>query len=486
MSRLSSIYRSGGSGSSYSGRRNHLIVQKDEFPILDNKELLECLVAIDLPGFDDLVTKPTSQSIRSFFEQSLDMFFGVTAQQISQRAKGMTTNSNTSIVEGDAEANKEESNEIDDTESTLYVLVLFRACSNCLRTCGIYDFTLLDLMKPDLNRTRRILSSIVNYARFRDEFTIGCESSLEEFEKKLLKIEELENDNNRFTKEIEDLKVTLQDGLTSDDSNQKSTLKQINAFNFRLENELKKLQKAQQILTLEHSQYKEQKQRLIEKLEDHHYLNLESKKELEKLKTYLSTNPEVLTKIINDLKNTLNEYQTDYSNLEATFKNKSATIESIQVIEQELKSLFRILEEILNDLQKSEAAIEKLNNYNEFLEQQKLESSDYNRQVQQVKRQLNNMEEKIKKLRNQASERDTKSKNTLASLKADYEELVEERKTREQELDKKKELITNLEKQMANKRNEFQSEVRNAESAVSRLMSHLKLYLAEMNNKIPN
>lgn len=502
MSRLSSIYTTGGSSSTYSGRRNHLLIQKDEFPILDFKEISVCLQTCDFIANEELISKPTSQYIRSLFEQLLDAFMAIPADHISRKVRSMTNHDSSMIRSQETEdelnnnnnndqiandsASKDDAIEEDDTNNTLGLLVLFRASYIFLQTCGVYDFSLVDIMKPEAQRTRRILSAVVNYARFREQQSKECEVLAVSSEANIEEIRRLKDLNNKYSNDINELREKLQAGTSSengDDPNRKTALKQINIFNYRLENELKKLQKAQQILTLEHSQYKEQKQRLIEKLEDHHYLNLESSKELDKLKGYLSTNPEMLKKVIDDLKNTLTDCQSTYTNFENSYRNKSATIDSIQIIEQELKNLFRILEEILNDITRSDASIDKLTKYQEFLEQQKIQSNDLNRQIQQLKRQLTNLEEKIRKLRNQSNERDKKAKDNLVSLKNDYEELVEERKVKEFELDKKKELITNLEKQMSSKRNEFQIEVRNAETAVSRLTAHLKLYLTEMNNK---
>lgn len=473
MSRLSSIYRSG------SGRKT--IIGKDEFPILDVKEISICLQTCEFLVTEELILKPTSSFLRSLFEQFLDAFMAVPVDIIDLKVK-MLINRESPINKSSQELDIDQETDADDTENTLYLLILFRSSYVFLQTCGVYDFALLDLMRPESHRIRRILSAVVNYARFREEHSKECEELVNNSDGNIAEIKRLQGINNKITNDINELKHMLQQDVVL--NNEKISLKQLNSFNHKLENELKSLQRNQQILTLEHSQYKEEKQRLIEKLEDHHYLNLESNKELENLKSYLSTDPEILKKIIFDLRSNLNDYQQSLNTLEASYKNKIGTIEAIQIIEQELKNLFRILEEILNDLNKSENATDKLNKYQEFLDQQKIQLGDLNRQIQQVKRQITNIEEKIEKTKNQSVERDRNSRETLSKLTQSYEQLIEQRKVKEQELDKKKDLTLDLEKQMAAKRNQFQIEVRNAELAVSRLTSHLKLYLTEMESKV--
>lgn len=473
MSRLSSIYRSG------SGRKT--IIGKDEFPILDVKEISICLQTCEFLVTEELIVKPTASFLRSLFEQFLDAFMAVPVDIIDRKVK-VLINRESPINKSSQELDLDQETDADDTENTLYLLILFRSSYVFLQTCGVYDFVLLDLMRPESHRIRRILSAVVNYARFREEHSKECEELVNNSDGNIADIKRLQGINNKITNDINELKRMLQQDIVL--NNEKTSLKQLNSFNHKLENELKSLQRNQQILTLEHSQYKEEKQRLIEKLEDHHYLNLESNKELENLKSYLSTDPEILKKIIFDLRNNLKEYQQSLNTLEASYKNKIGTIEAIQIIEQELKNLFRILEEILNDLNKSENAMDKLSKYQEFLDQQKIQLGDLNRQIQQVKRQITNIEEKIEKTKNQSVERDRNSRETLSKLTQSYEQLIEQRKVKEQELDKKKDLTLDLEKQMAAKRNQFQIEVRNAELAVSRLTSHLKLYLTEMESKV--
>lgn len=466
MSRLSTIYRSGGTG-----RRMH-VVQKDEFPMLDFQELSVCLQSCDFVASEDLVSRPTSQYIRSLFEQFLDTFVGLSPSFIARKARGKYGGENDE--NGDAE-------DEDDTAHALGLVYLFKASNSFLKTCGVHDFTIMDFMKPEPQRTKRILSAVINYARFREEHMAEVEPLALSSEAKLEEVRKLEAENSRLSLDIANLKTALQGELVRTDKN---TLKQTNAYNAKLEHELRKLQKVQQLLTQEHNQYREQKTRFLEKLEDQHYLILDSNNELDKLRLYLTANPELLSRVIDDLKTQLADLQTTAASLENEYRNKSTTIEAIQIIEQELKSLFRILEEILNDIDKLEKSIETLNRFHEHLEHQRLETNDLNRRVQQVRRQLTNTEQKIENVRELAGKRDAESKQNLTKLKADYDDLVEERSVKEQELDKKKELISELETRISARRTEFQIEKRNAESAVARLCSHVKLYMAEMNKRV--
>lgn len=487
MSRPSSIYRPG--NSSLNSRRIHHVIPQDLFPLLDFKEISICLQSCDFIANEELVSRPTSQYIKTLLEQFLDSFMGLSADNINGMVRNVNRNDLSMTKTQDAQMEEEPENgesrieDDDDITSSVRLILLHRGAYEFFLICGVNDFTLMDIMRPEPQRIRRILSAVVNYARFREENSVECEKLVSISEGNLEKLKGVQNENSRLSNQINDLKYKIEANET-DEGNKKATLKQINTYNSKLENELKKLKKNQEILTLEHSKYKDEKRRLIEKLEDHNYLIMESNKELDKLKSYLLSNPEIVTKIIEDLKTNLSEYQVNLADLESKNKNMTISIESFQLVEQELKNLFRILEEVLNDLTKEETSLDKLNKYQEFKEQQNLTLNDLNRQIQQVTRQLNNTEEKIKRLRHQSSERSEASKQKLISLKDGYDTLVKERKVKEQELNKKKDFISELETKMNGERSNFQIELRNAELAVAKLNSHVKLYLTEMNKKV--
>lgn len=478
MSR-SSIYRNSGSVN----RRIHRIVAEDQFPLLEFKEISICLQSCDFTANEELVSNPNSQYMRTLLEQFLDTFMGLSVENLEQLVNLSKSDTAMSRNHNGEVPSEDEPEEDDDITSSLRLVLLFRAANEFFLICGIHDFTLMDIMRPESQRVKRLLSAVVNYARFREVNSVECEKLVAISEASLEKYKTIQDENGKLLNKIDQLRNRVQ-ATESEEGLKRATLEQINLFNLKLESELKKLKRSQEIITLEHSKYKDEKRRLIEKLEDHNYLIVESNKELEKLRSYILPNPEILTKIIEDLKSNLKLAQESMVEIESKNKNLAITIESVQIIEQELKNLFRILEELLNDLTREEASLEKLSKYQDYKEEQNLILNDLNRQVQQINRQLKSTEEKMERLRIHSKERSEASKQKLLSLKEGYDTLVKERKVKEQELNKKKNFISDLEAKMNAERNNFQIELRNAELAVAKLNSHVKLYLTEMNKRI--
>jgi len=388
-------------------------------------------------------------------------------------------------------ANSETSKELgdddisnDDTANTMHILVLFRAAETMLQTCGIHDFTLMDLMRPEPQRTRRILSAVINYARFREEHLRECEPLVRICESNMEEVRRVEDANNLISTNIGILKDRLEDEENGQDGHRKSTLVQLNNYNSRLELKLKKLQRSQEILKHEHGQYKEEKARLFEKLEDNHYLIGESTNELEKLKSYSMADPTLINRIVEELRNNLSQHEEQLRTTEEALRNKTRTVNSIQHVEDELRNLIKIVQEISNDLRKLQDERDKMVKQTDELEHKKHSSEELEVLIQRMKRRLQKSEEKIVKLKQQAQERDENAKDKLKALEKEYTLLAQERQSKEKKLDQTKAEINQLDTQIISMRNEFDSEWKSTESAVAKLNAHIKMYLSDINSQL--
>lgn len=488
MSRLSMISRQG--AQSYNGSRN-IYIQRDEFPLLDFKELSICLQGCDFIANEDLVSKPSSQYIRTLFEQLLDTFMGFSPEYCATTTKTLLQQGASSGIDEAGEngsARDEQDLTNDDTSDSLYTLVLFRAANAMLQTCGVHDFTLMDLSRPEPQRVRRILSAVINYARFREEHLRECEPLVRICEKNVEEMRAAEDENSTLKNKIEAMKERLEDESEARNADpgthRKSSFSQLNNYNSRLEQELKKLQKSQLLLTQEHTQYKEKKLRLCEKLEDHEYLISESMKDIEKLTMYSSADLSLLKRVIEDLKGNLQQAEETLRQCELSYRNRTKTVDSMQLVEDELRKHLKIAQEIMNELKKLDDARENMAKQNDELENKRHMSEELSVHLDRVKRLLQLSEERIAKLRQQALEKEATAQNKLKSLENEYTELVAERHVKEEQLDKMKAQISEIEGLTNAMRSEFDTEYHHTQSAVAKLNTHIRMYLSDIDNEL--
>lgn len=481
MSRPSSIYR----GGTLQNRRSLYLAPQDPFNLLDFREISICLQSCDFTASEELVSRPTSQYIRTLLEQILDTFMCISSENIQRGVKDVINENkatNKSPANGSAQDHNDENNDPDDAAGTLSLILLHRGATEFLQTCGINDLTLMDIMRPEPQRVRRILSAIVNYARFREENSMECEQLVRQSEENLENIRAAKAENTRLVNDIAKVQQKLDAG--ADATAKKATLKQLNTYNSKLEEELKKLKRLQEELTLSYSQYREEKGRLIEKLEDHHYLILEANKDIEKLKSYVHTDLDIVNKVIEDLQSTLKEYQQTASEQEQRQRNINISIESFQVTELNIKNLFKLLEDVNNDLLRQNRMSDELSKHQDILEEKKQESHEYGRQIQALQRKIAVNEEKTQKLRESFNKETERQQQESAALRQEYEKLSQDRANKEQELERTRKEINRYEHLINTEKNEFNIEYKNAEAAVGRLNAHVNLYISEMSKKL--
>ena len=81
-------------------------------------------------------------------------------------------------------------------------LAFIRAMQDLARGAGLEDFSLKDVFKPEYGRTRRNLSAIINFAKFREERLIEYEEALAEKDEEERKYLEALAENERLKADI--------------------------------------------------------------------------------------------------------------------------------------------------------------------------------------------------------------------------------------------------------------------------------------------
>lgn len=468
--------------------RTSIIDDSQLFPILDVRDISHLLQQCDFDVIEEQIIKPNGQFMISITERFLDDLTSTSIESLNEQILAVgKSDSNGSEQNGHENSEPatvgESPSDQDDTSKSLNLVVLARKAGEFYQTCGITDFSLMDMLRPEPARTRKILSAVVNYIRFREQRANELETYVAQASVKLEELRAAEDENIAISNQITDLKNQLE---TNVDTNGKSkpSLKELNIYNGKVENELRKLKKIQESLTNEHAQYKNEKHRLIQSLEDINYIMLNQGKQIELLKSYDQVDIENLNQVLQGLRSTFTESNEKLALLELQNRNISITVDSLQTVENELRNLSRILDEAMTDVEREEQVTDSLTRVQETLDQLKFESTDLDRQIQQTTRQLNAISEKTKKLREQSEEKSVKSQEAIDKLQIDYDEALKERNRRDEEVERIREQTSLIESQMRARRAELEQETTNSEMAVARLNSHIKLYLKEMNNKL--
>ncbi|CAI5759937.1 unnamed protein product [Candida verbasci] len=452
-----------------------LKIKKDLFPILDVKEITECLTELDFNVTQEAIIKPTFDFVVNLFEQLLDTFMGIPIGTIRNKSKDLVKKE---MHQDEREEEQNEEEEIEaDTLRALNILTLHRYLYSFLQSIGIYDLTIMDITKPESIRLKRILSAFINYARFREEQSYKFEQLAKVSESLSDKIKILQFENESSIAKIEELNKNLQ----YDDKNQKrANLQQVQIYNKKLEIKLTELKINQEQLTKQHEDYKLEKTNLIQKIYDLDYVYQEVEDEVDNLKKYLETDLTLLNKIINDLSDEFQSLNHQFQILNSNFNNLGITIDSIQVNEISIKDLIKFSQDQLNNL--TYLQNEKSNNKQQLENSKKLinQSKDLQNQILLYKNQLNKSNKKLNDVTQQLDKKVSLLKNNLNESTNYFNEILKERSNRNIDHKNQMDKISSLQNETEILKNNFELEIKDMDSKLKSLNELLNRYINEL------
>lgn len=126
-----------------------------------------------------------------------------------------------------------------------------------------------------------------------------------------------------------------------------------------------------------------------------------------------------------------------------------ARIDAMGVIEGDIQSCIKLMEECEVELTRVEEQSRKLARHREQLEGRQLEMKEVDVKEQQLLRQLANAEDKLARVRRTAVSKREAAQKKMANIRDEYNVMAQERAMRTQEMDKKKAMIEQTEKKVS-------------------------------------
>lgn len=487
MARPSAIYRS--------SQQSNLVRTKYKFPILDPQELV---MLYDTMGFEiseSLLTRPTSSFMKSLIEQIMDKFLYISPYSLREKVMKIEVDYgyDDDMMNDNGNTNDDQDNENDeitgqdvfsnnnatqkyDIRPSISIVACQRIMYKFLCDCGVDDFSIRDVSKPESGRLRIILSALINYARFREERMGDFDELMDKNDKTLEDYKQLINKNKEYKNQIE--KITM------DLNNQDYTLDELYAKNQELENQLRDLRMIQKQLTADHEKYRNEKVELLNELENQSALYIETEKDLEEVRPYIKESPESIKDLIQKMKESeIKELET-LKNLEQKFRNITISLDSFQLLIQELNNLHKILDELKIEATRSKTYDDKLKSLKNQTVETEEQANEYNRKMLQIERQLKHNEDRISKLQTFYSEKMKSLDEKIATQITEFSAIKSEKNLEDVDLSEKEAQINDWMSKIAEYERRYKLECKEANFELEKLNSKVLLYISEINNKI--
>lgn len=454
---------------------------QDIFPLLDLEELVICLQSCDFAmATEEHIARPTSQYVITLYKQIIENFMGISPEQVL--AEQLSSRQNT---EGN-----DESTSVDMFDGpyreTLQMLTLNKICYKFFENVGINDFNIVDLYKPEAYRTRRLLSAVVNYARFREERMFDCNQFIIQMEEMLDELKSKFDDFNY-------LKAQLT-AIEDDDEKTPGELEDLLQKNKVLETNLKKLTILQEKLSIDYNNYKMKKQELLRELEKNSFTLIELESKKERLMNYNDDDQDLQNSLNNSIDRLTEEKkkQIGYvSKLEGNVSNLKVTVDTLEKAIEHIYDILRLLSTDLQESHRAELNIEgikgplteKRTRLKNLLESNVIYKYDV------LKEQLNVAETEYQRINEEHYRETLENKKQIQELEGKYNNIIHNKMQEaevyiENEITEKK--IKILQSELNDIQIQFNNEIDNIELHYSTLVGHINNYMKKLITALNN
>ena len=406
----------------------------DVFPLLDVPEIVSCLRSCDLViESEQDILKPTPAYVISLYEQIIGGFTSVSLDAyVDETTKLLAEDDGGGIAGSEGYG------------YTLRIIALNRACYNFFRDIGVPDFGMLDLKRPDPERTRRLLSAVVNFARFREERMFDCDGILSKIDSLVKELDAKFDVFNEWQQRTDVLQKEIvthyrlnsamesniskqsadEDAAHNGDPEKEIDLDEVygnlESDNLKLESQLKRLTNIQETLSIDYSDYKFQKQGLLKELEtlSHQLIELEAKRQ--KLDKSFETDISVVDAEIAGLTKSVEDKQKELDKLISKQENLKVSTMTYETLINDLYDLLNLFSGKLFESTRNEQALL------EAQQQLKLNKADTEKLLTSTfAYKVEILREEIQKLQPELQSLLEKSKNQLANFTTKQQELID-------------------------------------------------------------
>ncbi|KAF9935816.1 kinetochore-associated Ndc80 complex subunit nuf2 [Mortierella alpina] len=166
------------------------------FPILKPQAIVSCMSDLNVPCAEEDLARPTPQKMMVVYEAFMDVAKGpINDDLYLEDIQDM-------IQKSDVQISEPAEMVIDAGRFFLFNEQL----ADVMDDVGVPDFTTKDVTKPDADRVKRVISALINFAKFRGENQGRFLQTMSETDDLTFQLEELETEAEQMLQDLEMIK----------------------------------------------------------------------------------------------------------------------------------------------------------------------------------------------------------------------------------------------------------------------------------------
>ncbi|KAE9965659.1 hypothetical protein BLS_007459 [Venturia inaequalis] len=425
-----------------------------------DQEIATCVTEIGINCTLEDLRKPNPQHVQKMFEFFVFVIMNITRDVVSPAMRAAAEE----LAGPEAERLY--------TADTRDLMGLFITLRRLLVVCGIDDLAFSDLYRPTHGRTVKILSYVINFIRFRESHTATIDKHFDEAERMKMRVQQLYADKENLEAQLsrmqrESAAVEKANKLKEEQFPElKAKLRNLDNAKDRLQAELKKNESDLERLKTTY----EQRATALDELRD----------EAARLKPYTLQKPETLETNLRELNTTLATEKSQIELLERRTRALQTSFDAFNTVSTDIQSLTRLLTDLSSDLQKEEDEQSKAARHRDALSERVSSVEDVERQERMMQKQLDGISSRTEKLRRGAEEKSEGARVKMEELQGMHSVLARERSEKSREVERRRVRIEQVEKKMADLKEQIELEVQAAREEYVKMESHIRLYINEM------
>ncbi|KAL1930816.1 hypothetical protein VTP01DRAFT_10978 [Rhizomucor pusillus] len=420
-----------------------------ELPTLSNAQLLLCLQEMQLTITENDLLHPTPERIQRLYENILELI-------VPWRVRSMLS----------TRIRLEQSYDHPELYRDLTgIILLFKQIKQLLSEIRFRDITLRDLTDPAPHRLARILSALINYAKFRE----GSWETFEEYARKTDELAEQASDQYQVQEDLQRQILEHREKLRQEEP----AIRQAEADNSELERQLRDKRRVADSLQAQLNELKENRQGLKDTLQNTQYELMTISSDIQKYRTLVQFNPERAKENVATLRENVKQEKERLEAAERRILTLDFKFGRMDEIHRDLDDILKLIFSINANMKRLEELTREHAVQKEDMEKLNMAIRNISVREQQCRQKLEGIEAKKNSQQKELEARQKQMQKQIAEYDRQMQQVNEEVEKLRQEANAYLEPIDKLEKEINSILYAHEHDIKTLE----RKMEHLRLVL---------
>jgi len=420
------------------------------FPILDQSEMLACFGELHMNVRDEDLLKPSAQAVHAIYTQFLEITMNITREDMIQPQFSENL----------------EYQELH--EESIPMITFLRACHKLMRTVGIADFCMNDVMKPDPKRLRRNVSAIINFLKFREDRLDRYQELAAKAEGFLTEKQHLEAANEKLLAEIRAINAQRQA--------EEPEVQAREAENAELSAQIGELNKQQAAMNQDAHQLKQKWQEVGDQISEAKYKLLNAKQEQESLRSQIVPSPEKLKKTLVDLGESIEHEKENIAECHRRARGFAAKHDALAEADKDVARALRLLDEVELEDSRVKKLDKDIEDCKAALQANDEALHEATFKEHQLNRQINSIQERTSRMHKQHASKQESAVEALDAAQREWNEVDAERKAAEEQIEQDELVIRAEREKLQRLKQQHEAEVTHIQHKHERLDAQVSAY----------